>query len=112
MQLIHIYIKASVNLYTDFIFIVNIAFSFDTILTIQLRLLLYSIQTTEAMANDSTYILYNYDPSAVAAIIFVVLFGLTTLVHIFQMIRSRSWFFIPFIIGGICKYIPHSGTNI
>lgn len=64
------------------------------------------------MANDSTYTLYNYDPSGVAAIIFVALFGLTTFVHIFQMIRSRSWFFIPFIIGGICKYIPHPAMKV
>lgn len=64
------------------------------------------------MANESTYTLYNYNPSGVAAIIFVVLFGLTTLVHIFQMIRSRSWFFIPFIIGGICQYISYSRTEI
>lgn len=54
---------------------------------------------------DTTYILYNYNPSGVAAIIFIALFGLTTLAHIFQMIRSRTWFFIPFVIGGICKHV-------
>ncbi|KAJ5385386.1 hypothetical protein N7517_003297 [Penicillium concentricum] len=64
------------------------------------------------MANDSTYTLYNYDPSAVAAIIFVVLFGLTTLVHIFQMIRSRSWFFIPFIIGGLFEAVGYVGRYL
>ncbi|CDM34906.1 hypothetical protein DTO013E5_3193 [Penicillium roqueforti] len=64
------------------------------------------------MANESTYTLYNYNPSGVAAIIFVVLFGLTTLVHIFQMIRSRSWFFIPFIIGGIFEAIGYLGRYL
>ncbi|KAJ5208084.1 hypothetical protein N7449_002463 [Penicillium cf. viridicatum] len=64
------------------------------------------------MANDSTYTLYNYDPSGVAAIIFVALFGLTTLVHIFQMIRSRSWFFIPFIIGGISEAVGYVGRYL
>ncbi|KAJ5471327.1 hypothetical protein N7530_008684 [Penicillium desertorum] len=64
------------------------------------------------MANDSTYIFYHYNPSAAAAIIFVVLFGLTTLVHIFQMIRSRSWFFIPFIIGGIFEAVGYIGRYL
>ncbi|KAJ5954249.1 hypothetical protein N7501_008528, partial [Penicillium viridicatum] len=64
------------------------------------------------MANGSTYTLYNYDPSGVAAIIFVVLFGLTTFVHIFQMIRSRSWFFIPFIIGGIFEAVGYVGRYL
>lgn len=63
------------------------------------------------MASESTYTLYKYDPSGVAALVFVALFGLTTSVHIFQMIRNRSWFFIPFIIGGLCKFIPHSGRK-
>ncbi|OQD66765.1 hypothetical protein PENPOL_c004G02541 [Penicillium polonicum] len=64
------------------------------------------------MANDSTYTLYNYGPSGVAAIIFVVLFGLTTFVHIFQMIRSRSWFFIPFIIGRIFEAVGYVGRYL
>ncbi|OQE46065.1 hypothetical protein PENCOP_c001G08989 [Penicillium coprophilum] len=64
------------------------------------------------MASDSTYTLYNYDPSEVAAIIFVVLFGLTTLVHIFQMIRTRSWFFIPFTIGGCFEAVGYVGRYL
>ncbi|KAJ5538272.1 RTA-like protein [Penicillium frequentans] len=61
---------------------------------------------------DSTYILYNYNPSGVAAIIFIALFGLTTLAHIFQMIRSRTWFFIPFVIGGIFEIGGYAGRYV
>ncbi|KAI0034886.1 RTA1 like protein [Vararia minispora EC-137] len=39
--------------------------------------------------------LYGYDPSKVAAIIFLATFGLATLVHVFQAIRSRLWFLFP-----------------
>lgn len=46
---------------------------------------------------------YNYQPSMAAAIIFIILFGVATSLHFVQMIRSRVWFMIPFVIGGICK---------
>ncbi|CAI7609549.1 unnamed protein product [Penicillium glandicola] len=60
----------------------------------------------------TTYTFYNYNPSAVAALIFVALFGLTTLVHVFQMIRNRSWFFIPFIIGGLFEVAGYVGRYL
>jgi hypothetical protein len=47
---------------------------------------------------------YHYDPSMVAAIIFIILFALTTFLHLFQMLKTRTWFFIPFVIGGFCAY--------
>jgi len=45
---------------------------------------------------------YQYDPSAEAAIIFIALFGLLTLLHSWQMLRTRAWYLIPFVVGGIC----------
>jgi CRISPR/Cas system-associated protein Csm6 len=50
-----------------------------------------------------TYKLYNYDPSSSAAVAFAVIFGLSAAYHIWQVIRKRSWFFIPFVIGVMCK---------
>lgn len=51
---------------------------------------------------------YRYHPSLVAAIIFVVLFFITTGIHLFQLLRWRTWYFIPLVIGGFCKFpIPH-----
>lgn len=46
---------------------------------------------------------YHYLPSMGAAVLFIVLFGLVTSLHLFLMIRSRTWFMIPFVIGGICE---------
>ncbi|KAJ6098475.1 protein RTM1 [Penicillium canescens] len=42
---------------------------------------------------------YRYYPSLAAAIAFIVLFSVSTFLHLFQMIRTRTWFFIPFVIG-------------
>jgi len=49
----------------------------------------------------SAFKYYYYEPSMPAAIIFIVLFGLTTILHIAQMAATRTWFMIPFVIGGI-----------
>ena len=58
------------------------------------------------MAGDEqagTFVLYHYTPSLVAAVIFVVLFAIGSLVHLFFSIHFRARYFIPFIIGSICK---------
>lgn len=52
--------------------------------------------------------LYRYIPSVAAAVIFIVLFVLTTLYHIYQLTKSRSWYFIAFVLGGICKSLSVS----
>lgn len=52
--------------------------------------------------------LYHYDPSFVAAAIFIALFALSALVHIFQLARARTWYMIPFVIGCLCKFNPTS----
>lgn len=61
------------------------------------------------MADSSTstdsdsYDYYAYDPSMVAAVIFIVLFGAVSLLHTYQLFRTRTWYFIPFLIGGYCE---------
>jgi hypothetical protein len=56
------------------------------------------------MADDHVdFKLYRYDPSLAAAIIFIILFLLISAVHLYQMIRTRTWIFIPFVVGGFCK---------
>jgi hypothetical protein len=37
-----------------------------------------------------------------AAVLFTLLFIGTTGYHVFQMLKSRTWFIIPFVIGGVC----------
>jgi hypothetical protein len=58
------------------------------------------------MASDDKvdFKLYRYTPSTTAAALFVALFFLTTIYHIYQLNRARAWYFIAFVIGGICKW--------
>lgn len=48
------------------------------------------------------FTLYHYDPSFAAAVIFIALFGISTLGHSIQLLMFRTWYFIPLAIGGVC----------
>ncbi|RDW80851.1 hypothetical protein BP5796_05549 [Coleophoma crateriformis] len=64
---------------------------------------------------DSTtgsYQLYKYDPSFAAALIGASAFGITTLLHIFQLVKNKTWYFIPFVIGGLFEVIGYIGRII
>lgn len=43
---------------------------------------------------------YEYIPSETAAIIFLVLFILTALVHVLQGVRGRYWIVFPTLVTG------------
>lgn len=67
--------------------------------------LLQAPAVKKKMANDvGEFVLYHYNPSTALAAVFIALFANTTLFHLWQLIRRRTWYFIPFIIGGICKF--------
>ncbi|KAL2352259.1 hypothetical protein BJ546DRAFT_849998, partial [Cryomyces antarcticus] len=42
---------------------------------------------------------YHYDPSLMAAVLFTISFILTALFHVYQLIRTRTWFFVPLAIA-------------
>lgn len=46
---------------------------------------------------------YYYEPSLPIATVFAVIFTLLFALHLFQTIRTRTWFFVPFVIGILCK---------
>lgn len=46
--------------------------------------------------------LYRYTPTLEAAIVAIVVFAILTAVHSWRLIRARSFYFIPFLVGGIC----------
>lgn len=58
------------------------------------------------MADTIKFVLYHYDPSFAAAVIFIALFFITTFLHVFQLAFKRTWYFIPFVIGGFCEFYP------
>lgn len=47
---------------------------------------------------------YEYFPSKAAAVIACLIFVTVTILHTWQLFRTRTWFFIPFVIGGLCMY--------
>ncbi|KAF7716856.1 RTA-like protein [Penicillium ucsense] len=60
-------------------------------------------------SENTGFAFYHYDPSMGAAVVFVLLFIGTTGYHMMQMFKSRTWFFIPFAIGGIFEIIGYIG---
>ncbi|KAM0305859.1 hypothetical protein ACHAO8_011108 [Botrytis cinerea] len=62
---------------------------------------------SSAPTDNPVYKLYRYTPNIVAAVIFLVVFAATTLYHIYQMIRARSWYFTPLVIGGIFEVVGY-----
>ncbi|KAI7687277.1 hypothetical protein KC353_g20348, partial [Hortaea werneckii] len=64
----------------------------------------------ESAISDFQY--YSYVPSMAAAIIFVILFGASTGWHMWQMIKTKTWFLIPFLIGGFLETIGYIGRAV
>ncbi|CAG5156704.1 uncharacterized protein ALTATR162_LOCUS4501 [Alternaria atra] len=58
------------------------------------------------------YVFYRYTPTLAGAVVFVLLFGCTTIYHGWQAFRKRSWFMIPIIIGGIFETIGYIGRAL
>ncbi|KAH7146789.1 RTA1 like protein-domain-containing protein [Dactylonectria estremocensis] len=55
---------------------------------------------------------YRYDPSLPAAVIFTVLFILSAAVHTFQLVKSKTWYFVPFLVGCLFEAIGYIGRAI
>jgi hypothetical protein len=60
---------------------------------------------------DGKVVYYPYLPSKPAALAFTAVFAAATILHIGLMIRYRSWFFIPVVLGGLCKHCPRNYSN-
>lgn len=54
------------------------------------------------------YYLWNYVPSVGAAVIFIFLFLAMTALVSWRMYKTKTWFCVPFAIGGFCM----SSTNV
>jgi hypothetical protein len=56
-----------------------------------------------ALDDPHAWVPYRYYPSLAAAAIFLVLFLLTTSAHAFLVSKRRTWYFTPFVVGGLCE---------
>lgn len=66
------------------------------------------------MATEYEFKFYHYDPSMVGAVIFTIAFLITTSLHSYQLLRTRTWFMIPMVVGGFCMCpmsFPYSQTE-
>ncbi|KAF5557611.1 protein RTM1 [Fusarium napiforme] len=55
---------------------------------------------------------YRYEPSLPISIIFIVIFALSSALHLFQIIKTRAWFFLPFLVGSIFEAVGFIGRAI
>ncbi|KAJ9667825.1 hypothetical protein H2201_002011 [Coniosporium apollinis] len=55
-----------------------------------------------------TYALYHYTPSMAAAVIFCILFLLSTILHFVQMFKTKAWFLIAFFLGGLFEFMGYA----
>ncbi|KAI5458506.1 RTA1 like protein-domain-containing protein [Mariannaea sp. PMI_226] len=58
------------------------------------------------------YQFYTYNPSLAAAIIFIVIFGLSAFFHFYLILRHRTWYFIPFLIGCLFEAVGYVGRAL
>ncbi|KAI9856832.1 MAG: hypothetical protein M1824_005205 [Vezdaea acicularis] len=55
---------------------------------------------------------YRYKPSVAAATVFIALFLLLTAIHSTQLLRWRTWYFLPFLVGGFLEWMGYIGRII
>ncbi|KAK4119484.1 RTA1-domain-containing protein [Parathielavia appendiculata] len=55
---------------------------------------------------------YHYDPSLAANIVFIVLFAIVAIGHVWLLVHKRVWYFIPFVIGCIFEAVGYVGRAI
>ncbi|KAM0347698.1 hypothetical protein ACHAPU_004713 [Fusarium lateritium] len=56
--------------------------------------------------------LYHYEPSFIPAIVALGLFSASTVVCLLQILRCRTWFFIPFLLGCTVEALGYAGRAI
>jgi len=52
---------------------------------------------------------YHYTPSLAAAALFTVVFTTSAIAHAIQLTRTRTWYFLPMLIGAVSKSSSSSG---
>ncbi|KAL4876144.1 RTA1-domain-containing protein [Aspergillus karnatakaensis] len=55
---------------------------------------------------------YHYDPTMGGAVAFAILFSITTLWHAIQLFRTKTWSFVPYVIGGILEAMGYIGRAL
>jgi hypothetical protein len=51
------------------------------------------------------YVLWPYTPSVAGGAIAAIVFALLTCGHVFRLVKNRTWFCIPFVIGALVRLV-------
>ncbi|KAI5361882.1 Putative RTA-like protein [Septoria linicola] len=57
--------------------------------------------------NDATIIIYGYTPSLAVGVLGVALFTIAAATHLFLLVRHRSWYFSPLLIGTLMEIVGY-----
>ncbi|THY30213.1 RTA1 like protein [Aureobasidium pullulans] len=55
---------------------------------------------------------YPYDASVAAAVLFTILFFILSIIHLYQLLRTRTWYLLPFLIGGIFEGVGYAFRTV
>ncbi|KAF4840282.1 Protein RTM1 [Colletotrichum siamense] len=58
------------------------------------------------------FVSYHYDPSLPAACVFIALLGISFALHVFQVVKFRVWYFVPFMIGCCFEIVGYIGRAL
>jgi hypothetical protein len=58
-------------------------------------------------AHDAPIIIYGYRPSFVLALLGIIIFAGSCVVHSYQVKKYRTWYFIPFAIGTALEVVGY-----
>ncbi|KAF6836367.1 rta1 domain-containing protein [Colletotrichum musicola] len=65
--------------------------------------------STSSEAAPQAFQFYHYEPSMGLAVAFVAVFAISAVLHIWQLTRARTWYFVPFVIGCLFEAIGYAG---
>ena len=57
--------------------------------------------------HDADIIIYGYLPSFALALLGIILFSLSFVVHTFQLRRYRTWYFTPVAVGTVLEVVGY-----
>ncbi|KAM5343770.1 hypothetical protein ACJ41O_012307 [Fusarium nematophilum] len=61
---------------------------------------------------DAVWAYYRFEPSVAVNTIFMILFILTTGLHLIQLWRTRTWYLSALATGGCCEVVGYAGRLI
>ena len=55
---------------------------------------------------------YHYIPTLAPAAIVLALFAMTTVLHLYQLVQTQTWFFLPLLVGGLFEVAGYASRIV